>query len=166
MALNDAVRTWCDANLAFGKAYGSSPDGTPIACVSQPIESQPERTGKLVYQDGTDCSAGYMFNDVYVLDDGSYTIYSDVGNTHNGAIRVEHCPTLSGVVDYLCDHHITSCYGLFNFTLIPNKACWEGEEGIVTRLRHGKTTVPHLSMCNGCPALAALIAVDYRPYHQ
>ena len=62
---------WCDKGLGPGKAYGTSKNADPF----------PPKDGKLIYQDGTACSASHAMSDIYLLPDGKYIIQTDIGRT-------------------------------------------------------------------------------------
>lgn len=95
--LKKALTHWCNHNLKLGVTWpGHFNPGQPCA-VPKPrtfhmggtweknLEEkdranskkyQIKRDGKLIYQDGTSCSGGHVYHDVYLLDDGTYQIYT------------------------------------------------------------------------------------------
>src|SRR3990170_6898808 len=67
--MEEAIKLWCDRNIAPGMCYRGSLVGTgPI------VEHNGE--GKLIYQDGTGCSASCAFSDVYQTESGEYNVYT------------------------------------------------------------------------------------------
>lgn len=111
MNLESTLKKWCDGNLKPGMCYGGNKDGPITLDAYEPNQT---RHGELVYQDGTACSASYAFHDVYLLDDGSYEIYTDCGQARmTGGEHVkydaepEKCSNLAEVLDFLlcfCGH--------------------------------------------------------------
>lgn len=131
--MEDAIKNWCDSNITVGMCYrGSMSINDPIAVVSIDIQDRNEiiskRSGKLIYQDGTACSASYAFADVYKLDSDSYQVYMDCGcakftgdNPENEyGIETKTFSKLSEVVDYLASfsgHDANSCGELIDYLI-------------------------------------------------
>lgn len=108
------IKEWCDSNIAPNMSYrGSIQKNSPIACLSLPKDKREnilkQRPGKLMYQDGTACSGGYSFVDVYQLDSGEYQVYVDYGSSKQmGGEMTLDCESvvlknLMEVVDYVAD---------------------------------------------------------------
>ncbi len=124
MDLNVALKKWCDTRLKPGMCFGGNENGPITLGASVPImydvegvgSIQNNRPGKLVYQDGTVCSASHAFHDVFLLDDDSYNVYADCGQAKfmvgnhersDGLEECEHFNSLAEVLDYLmcfCGH--------------------------------------------------------------
>jgi hypothetical protein len=69
-----ALEEFFEANLKPGMAYhGSRVAGAPFTELPKGVEA------KLVYQDGTACSASHAFSDVYRMTDGSFLVQTDCG---------------------------------------------------------------------------------------
>ena len=96
--LKKALIDWCNNNLQLGVTWpGHFHPGRPCTVknsrtmhmggkLEKNLEKKDniekyeiKRDGKLIYQDGTSCSAGYVYHDVYYLDDGTYQIYTSGG---------------------------------------------------------------------------------------
>lgn len=113
-----------------------------------------ERPGKLVYQDGTACSASYAFADIYLLDDGTYSVYSACGHamfTGGGRdaldIKPQPCVNLAEVLDYLvcfCGHDPNTT-GEMLLTIIPNYKLELNKD--TTKFLFNKIKIPILSKC-------------------
>ena len=93
--LKKALTDWCNNNLKLGVTWpGHFNPGQPCAVLKprtfhmggvweKKLEEKENRNnqeinrdGQLIYQDGTSCSAGHVYHDVYLLDDGTYQIYT------------------------------------------------------------------------------------------
>ena len=104
--LESTLKKWCNLNLATGMCYGGQKD-TPIT-----KNYNQNRKGTLIYQDGTACSASFVFNDIYILDDNTYIVYTDAGGaSHTGGnieladIEPYHCKNLCEVLDKLLEYN-------------------------------------------------------------
>lgn len=149
MSLNKILKKWCDSNLKPGMCYGGS-----INPITLRVYESNNREGKLVYQDGTACSASHAFHDVYLLNDGTYTVYVDCGQcTMMGGEqkRLEFEPDkfkdLAGVLDFLmefCGHDRNST-GLF-FSEVVNKYNLKLENDTIINL--SGYDMPILSKCH------------------
>lgn len=149
MSLNKILKKWCDSNLKPGMCYGGS-----INPITLRVYESNNREGKLVYQDGTACSASHAFHDVYLLDDGTYTVYVDCGQcTMMGGEqkRLEFEPDkfkdLAGVLDFLmefCGHDPNST-GEF-FSTIIYKYNIKLDDNMKTNI--GRYDIPILSKCH------------------
>jgi hypothetical protein len=109
--LKNTLRKWCDENLTHGRAY----PGLRYNEVVKPNTLQEgvcdTRGGSLIYQDGTACSAGHVYHDVYLLDDGTYQVYTDGSQAHyTGAVPESfdvpssNCKDILELVMYLVTH--------------------------------------------------------------
>lgn len=78
--LENLLRQWFEKNLALGKCYGSRSqgDGAARPFTPAPLEAS-TGTARLVYQDGTACSASHAFSDVFLLSTGEYLVQTDCG---------------------------------------------------------------------------------------
>lgn len=127
--MEEEIRNWCDNNLALGMCYGSNANKLPIAgnlSRDKDKDQFSDRQGKLVYQDGTACSASHAFADVYQLENGDYEVYMDYGSARfmgdssenkNGVEKTKYS-RLSEVVDYLGNfsgHDPNSCGELIEY---------------------------------------------------
>lgn len=90
-----AIATFFDNNLKPGMCYGSN--GEPFTDVLP--------NAKLVYQDGTACSASYAFSDVFQLPDSTFIVKTKVasanctgGNMENDETIEKSCRDLSEVL--------------------------------------------------------------------
>ena len=80
--LKKALIDWCNNNLKLGVTWpGHFNPGLPCTMQinNEYKKNKIKRDGKLIYQDGTSCSAGHVYHDVYHLNDGTYQIYTDAG---------------------------------------------------------------------------------------
>lgn len=74
--INEAFKVFFESNLKPGMCYhGSMPDGIPFTKLPKNLRTK----AKLVFQDGTACSAAHAFCDIYQLEDGSFLVQVDSG---------------------------------------------------------------------------------------
>lgn len=93
--LESLLKTFCDQHLKQDGFNKKVPNLLPKVTVESP-------RGILTYHDWTSCSASGSLNDVYLLDDGTYDVYTDAGVNHETFnIPVKHCKNLSEVLDFL-----------------------------------------------------------------
>ena len=114
MDLETSLKNWCDKHLVLGKCFGGNKDGPITTDLDPETKKIEKRSGNLVYQDGTSCSASYAFADIYLLDDNTYTVYvacgyamSTGGEREVVDIKPQLCNNLEEVLDYLvcfCGH--------------------------------------------------------------
>lgn len=163
------IKKWCDTNIAIGMCYGSNKSTTPITG-----DQTKQRRGKLLYQDGTACSASYAFADVYELDNGEYEVYADCGyacftgdNCHNeDGIMTNKFQKLSEVVDYLADlsfHDPNSCGDLMYY--LSDKLA-ENTIGLEMRDWFRKKKVPILSKSQDLKLIECIKEYGSRPYNK
>jgi hypothetical protein len=101
--MEHVFKYWCDVFLTNNSCYrGGIAKNTPICRIGNPDE----REGKLMYQDGTACSASYAFADIYRVD-GGYDVYTDWGASHctggsqDPQLDKQHFKNIIQVTDYL-----------------------------------------------------------------
>jgi len=162
-----AVKSWCDKNIGINMSYrGSIPLGKPISCG---LENPNERLGKLIYQDGTACSASHAFADVYQLDTGDYKVYMDAsGFSFCDIVETLTFEKLSYVVNYLAGfsgHDPNACGELMIYLMERIK-----DDHIIvkeTQPWFGDQRVPKLSGCEDNNALIQAV-LDYgsQPYNK
>lgn len=127
------------------------------------------RPGKLVYQDGTACSASYSFMDVYLLDDNTYTVYTDCGHARftgdsrhsDGVIETSH-NTLAEVLDYLftyCGHDPNTTGEMLGRIVHNYRLDLDND----MTMKYGKSRVPILAKCGDNPGLIAAILKYPKP---
>ena len=129
---------WCDENLTNNRSYGSK------------NTYNNKSYGKLVYKDGTACSASHAFSEVYKLNDGTYEVFTDinVANFTGDAIGTNEtinkkCENIMEVMDHLYEFsfHDLNSVGLLLKFLINNYSLKLDEKMI-------KNKIPILSKCD------------------
>ena len=108
--LKNTLRDWCNENLTHGRAWPGLCNGV-VKPNTLPKDAPDTREGTLVYQDGTSCSAGHVYHDVYLLEDGTYQVYTDASQAHGqganpGSFDVpsSNCKDILELVTYLIKH--------------------------------------------------------------
>lgn len=157
MDLETVLKQWCDNNLSPGMCYGGKKDG-PITLDAY---DNSDRQGKLVYQDGGACWASFAFQDVYLLDDGTYEVYVDYGRVsmmggdqERKYIPPEKCSSLAEVLDYLLNYSVECNNTEMLFRRITSNYNLSDE---VTRPWNRNTRFPILSKCGNVEALIKVI---------
>lgn len=112
-------------------------------------EGEPDtRNGKLVYQDGTACSASYAFHDIYLLENGTYTVYTKCGcNDGKKDIKPYDCDNICQVIDFLlefCFHDPNSVGDVFLY-IINNHQLKVDDVAI----HHSNGLYPIFDKCHG-----------------
>jgi hypothetical protein len=115
--LKNTLRNWCNENLTHGRAWPGLCNGVvkPNTLPKDAPDTREGvlvyREGALVYQDGTSCSAGHVYHDVYLLEDGTYEVYTDASQAHcTGAnpesfdVPSSNCKDILELVTYLVKH--------------------------------------------------------------
>jgi hypothetical protein len=110
--LENAIKCFFDNNLYPGNCY-SSVIGKPFLKVKHRSRFLSD-DAKLVYQDGTGCSASYALSDVYQNSDGSYVVITCIGGD-DPYVKNE-CKTVCEVFEVLisyCGHDPNSTGDMF-----------------------------------------------------
>ncbi len=109
MSIELALKKWCNDNLSIGKCYRPGYLVDKLGPLTENFgysEESEERPGRLIYQDATCCQGYHAFNDIYLLEDASYDVYTSSGGEiieHRDAIYCKNFKTLSAVLDFLID---------------------------------------------------------------
>lgn len=122
--LEQTLKTWCDKNLT-GTWPGHFYKGKPYTLDGE----EDTRNGTLVYTDGSSCSAGYVDHDVYILEDGTYQIYTSGsqarfqgdGKGEKIEISSTHCNSIVDVVKFISEHGFydpNGCEKLINMDIL------------------------------------------------
>lgn len=136
--LEDTLKKWCDENLTHGRSYPPNHEPIELNCVPK---------GNLVYQDGTACSASHAFNDVYLQEDGTYTVYTDCSTID---VEPKHCKNIAEVLDYLllfCGHDPNSTGDLL-LNIIHNYQLNIDKDLVGSYKTYKGGIVPILQNCN------------------
>lgn len=173
--MEDTIKIWCDNNIAPGMCYGSV-KGTrnrPIAGKVSKVSFE-GRSGNLIYQDGTACSASYAFADVYQLENGEYEVYMEsaqsryMGNSPINESGIEHTKytKLSEVVSYLSDysgHDSNSCGELMEYL---SERIRDDTVKLETRKWFRKLRVPILEKSENSRIIEFIKEYGSRPYNK
>ena len=149
--LNTILVEWCDENLTHNRAYGSDFNIELDEDMKKLIESM---DGKLMYKDGTACSASHAISNIYQLKDETYIVYTDVSQARftgddigNKNIIHEKCENISKVIDHLMEFsfHDPNSVGDLLFKLIHNYQLKLDDN---MTINYNRRIVPILSKCN------------------
>lgn len=77
--MEQAIKTFFDNNLLPGMCYPGS-GGQPLIASQYTKQLALSDNAKLIYQDGTACSASHAFIDIYRNLDETYTVITDSGS--------------------------------------------------------------------------------------
>ena len=139
--LEKVLIEWCDENLTNNRAYGSS---------THKFKLDENIHGKLIYQDGTGCSASHAFSCIYKLYDETYVVLTDcsISNFHGDAhgtntLIKKNCKNIMEVLDHLVEFsfHDANSTGDLLKNIIHNYQLKLDKDMV-------KNKIPILSKCN------------------
>lgn len=132
-SLEEVLTLFFQNNLSPGFCYGSKGEPFTTAPVS----------GKLVYQDGTACSASFAFSDVYLMPNKQYIVKTETGCAQSQGDSIEEtsvvetkCKNLIEVLLELRKYigHDPNTTGDMLIDLLDNKIARKGKDEYIIEL--------------------------------
>jgi hypothetical protein len=93
--LNSILTQWCDENLTSDRTWGSQT--VKLDKINETLIKN--MNGKLLYFDGTACSASHAISNIYQLCDNTFIVCTDL----SGTLLSHKCKNIIYVIDHLLE---------------------------------------------------------------